>query len=246
MPGIRLGPAGRRVSGHCHQRLWPRCTGNCASHWRTGRTNRTPRTSTTAKWKCTATTRNDREVRSAAPPSWSVTGRSVCAASSPRRKGRRPDHRHESVRVPAGAGGRVRRDRHRRRGGRRPDQGADRRHRRGLGPGARRHSRVHAAGPALVPPRWQRRRPARGGRRRAGAVLLSGRPARRPRTRPRLLARPDRPRPARPDPTGQGLPPHLPLDQVAEGYRAMDERRAVKALLELRPRGRGGVTVRPG
>lgn len=29
----------------------------------------------------------------------------------------------------------------------------------------------------------------------------------------------------------QGLRPHLPLDKVAEGYRAMDERRAIKALL---------------
>ncbi|MFE0388423.1 hypothetical protein ACFW1F_30670, partial [Streptomyces bungoensis] len=40
-----------------------------------------------------------------------------------------------------------------------------------------------------------------------------------------------------PDPHG---PPTLPLEQVVEGYRAMDECRAVKALLEPRPRGRGG------
>lgn len=48
----------------------------------------------------------------------------LCCVIAAKGRGRRPDHRHESVRVPAGARGRVRRDRHRRRvrqGGRRPD-----------------------------------------------------------------------------------------------------------------------------
>ena len=31
----------------------------------------------------------------------------------------------------------------------------------------------------------------------------------------------------------QGLRPHPPLDEVAEGYRAMDERRAIKTLLTV-------------
>ena len=36
----------------------------------------------------------------------------------------------------------------------------------------------------------------------------------------------------RPDRPGPGLRPTLPLDEVAEGYRAMDERRAIKVLIE--------------
>ena len=32
---------------------------------------------------------------------------------------------------------------------------------------------------------------------------------------------------------GQGIRPHLPLEQAAEGYKAMDERRAIKVLLTL-------------
>jgi hypothetical protein len=32
----------------------------------------------------------------------------------------------------------------------------------------------------------------------------------------------------------------LPLDHAAEGYRAMDERRAIKTLLPLNPSGRDG------
>ena len=63
------------------------------------------------------------------------------------------------------------------------------------------------------------------------AVLLRRPPPRRPRPRapvparahPAHLGPQDRPR--------QGLRPTLPLDQAAEGYRAMDERRATKVLL---------------
>ena len=67
---------------------------------------------------------------------------------------------------------------------------------------------------------------------RRGAVLLPRPPARRPRPGAPLPARADRPdlEPA-PSTPARSSTSTLPLDQVADGYRAMDERRAIKTLL---------------
>ena len=65
-----------------------------------------------------------------------------------------------------------------------------------------------------------------------GAVLLPRPPARRPRPGAPVPARPDGPdlEPARSNP-GKVFDLELPLDEAADGYRAMDERRAIKVLL---------------
>jgi hypothetical protein len=55
--------------------------------------------------------------------------------------------------------------------------------------------------------------------------------ARRPRPGPALPARPRRPDLERDDQPRQGLRPDAALEQVAEGYRAMDERSAIKIQL---------------
>ena len=67
-----------------------------------------------------------------------------------------------------------------------------------------------------------------------GAVLRPRPPARRPRPGAPLPARADRPGAGtgKIDP-GKVFDLTLPLDQVAEGYRAMDERRAIKTLLAI-------------
>ena len=66
---------------------------------------------------------------------------------------------------------------------------------------------------------------------RPGAVLPPRPPARRPRPRAPLLAEPHRPAwNGKIDP-GKVFDLTLPLDQVAEAYRAMDTRRAIKTLL---------------
>ena len=65
----------------------------------------------------------------------------------------------------------------------------------------------------------------------AGAVLRPRPPARRPRAGAPLPARADRPGWNGKINPGKVFDLTLPLDQVAEGYRAMDERRAIKTLL---------------
>ena len=106
--------------------------------------------------------------------------------------------------------------------------------RRALGHRGRRHPGIDDAGhpfhPARRARRLRRRRPRRPAARR-GAVLRRGPPARRPRPRPPLPARPDRPHRDRTIDPGEVFDLTLPLDQAAEGYRAMDERRAIKTLL---------------
>ena len=66
------------------------------------------------------------------------------------------------------------------------------------------------------------------------AVLLPRPPPRRPCARPRLPARPHRARhePARSTPDGSSTS-SCPSTEAAEAYRAMDERRAIKALLRF-------------
>ena len=76
-----------------------------------------------------------------------------------------------------------------------------------------------------------RRRSARGGVEGRATVLHPRSPARRPRPGAPLPAPTDRPGAEREDQPGKVFDLVLPLDQVAEGYRAMDERRAIKALL---------------
>ena len=71
----------------------------------------------------------------------------------------------------------------------------------------------------------------RGHARRTGAVLRARPTARRPRAGAPFPARADRPGVEREDQPWQVFDLTLPLDRVAEGYRAMDERRAIKALL---------------
>ena len=73
---------------------------------------------------------------------------------------------------------------------------------------------------------------ARGRPARDGAVLLPRPPARRPRPGAPVPARPDGPdlEPAGSSP-GKVFDLELPLDEAADGYRAMDERRAIKVLL---------------
>ena len=115
------------------------------------------------------------------------------------------------------------------------DQGADRRARRALGHRGRRHPGVDDAGHPLRPARrarrLRRRRPRRGAARR-GVVLRRGAPARRPGA--------GAPVPARPDRSDLATAPSTPAwsststcrwTEAAEGYRAMDERRAIKTLL---------------
>ena len=74
-------------------------------------------------------------------------------------------------------------------------------------------------------------RPTRRGTRRTGAVLRPRPPPRRPRAGTPVPAPSDRPGVEGEDQPGKVFDLTLPLDQVAEGYRAMDERRAIKALL---------------
>ena len=76
-----------------------------------------------------------------------------------------------------------------------------------------------------------RRRPARRRARWRAAVLLPRPPAWRAGAGAPIPATPHRPRPRWPIDPGKVFDLTLPLDQVAEGYRAMDERRAIKALL---------------
>jgi threonine dehydrogenase-like Zn-dependent dehydrogenase len=72
-----------------------------------------------------------------------------------------------------------------------------------------------------------RRRPARGGTACRTAILQSRSPARRPRYLPKLI---DLVLNGKINP-GRVFELVLPLDRVAEDYRAMDKRRAIKALL---------------
>ena len=141
-------------------------------------------------------------------------------------------------RVAAEARPRVRRDRYRdraRRRGRGAHQGADQRHRRRRGAGVRRHPGVDDAGDPFHAP----------GRVRVGYVgvphgveldgeelffthvHLHGGPAPVRRFLPELI---DLVWNGKINP-GKVFDLTLPLDQVAEGYRAMDERRAIKTLL---------------
>ena len=77
-----------------------------------------------------------------------------------------------------------------------------------------------------------RRRAARRRARRRAAVLLARAPARRPGAGAPIPATPHRSRPEGPRSIpARSSTSRCPLDQVAEGYRAMDERRAIKALL---------------
>jgi threonine dehydrogenase-like Zn-dependent dehydrogenase len=106
---------------------------------------------------------------------------------------------------------------------------------RALGYRGRRHPGVDDAGHPLHPPRRARRLRRRLPRRRAArrrAVLLPRAPARRPapvrRFLPELI---DLIWNRTIDP-GKVFDLTLPLDQAAEGYKAMDERRAIKTLLQ--------------
>lgn len=94
--------------------------------------------------------------------------------------------------------------------------------------------RIHAAGPAPNPPRRQhrlRRRPTRRPHRRPRTVPIARRPTRRPRPvhayLPELI---DLVLAGRINPSTV-FDLTLPLDAAAEASRAMDERRAIKALL---------------
>ena len=163
-------------------------------------------------------------------------------ARRPRRQAarRRADHRHEPPRAPPEARPRVRRHRHRhraRRRRRRQDQGAHRRARRALGHRGRRHPGVDDAGHPLHPPRRPRRLRRRLPRRRRCPATSCSSPT------STCTAVPPRCAASCPssstciwnrqiDP-GKVFDLTLPLDQVAEGYRAMDERRAIKTLLTL-------------
>src|SRR5439155_24121812 len=110
------------------------------------------------------------------------------------------------------------------------DQGG----RRGFGAGVRRDSAVDAAGDPLHAQgrlRLLRRRSARGELKGEelffAHIHLHGGPAPVRRYLPKLI---DLVLNRKIDP-GKVFDLTLPLDQVAEGYRAMDERRAIKALL---------------
>ncbi|MDQ0791607.1 threonine dehydrogenase-like Zn-dependent dehydrogenase [Streptomyces sp. B1I3] len=98
----------------------------------------------------------------------------------------------------------------------------------------RRHRPVHEPGPPVGPPRRQRRLRRRAARGRVDGqelffshVGLRGGPAPVRRYLPDLI---DRVLAGAIDP-GKVFDLTLPLDQVAEGYKAMDERRAIKTLL---------------
>ena len=153
--------------------------------------------------------------------------------------GRGADHRDEPARAAAEARPRVRRDRHRGRARRRrrgAHQGADQRHRRRRGARMRRHAGVDDAGDRLHASGRVRRLCRRSARRRAGRqqlffrhVHLHGGPAPVRRYLPELI---DLVFSGKINP-GKVFDLTLPLEQVAEGYRAMDERRAIKALLRL-------------
>ena len=80
-------------------------------------------------------------------------------------------------------------------------------------------------------PRRPGRRAARCLARRDRAVLLPRPDRRRPRPRAPLPARPDRADRRAADRPGKVFDLTLPLEQAAEGYAAMDERRAIKSLL---------------
>ncbi len=83
-----------------------------------------------------------------------------------------------------------------------------------------------------------RRRPARCRAAGASDVRPQRRAGRRDGARPRYLPDLLAAGPRRPHRPGPGLRPDLPLDEVAEGYRAMDERRAIKVMLRPEPRTR--------
>ena len=115
------------------------------------------------------------------------------------------------------------------------DQGPDRRARRALGHRGGRHAGVDDAGHPLHPPRRPRRLRRRHPRRRAAPAMdlffshvhLHGGPAPVRRFLPDLI---DLIWNRQIDP-GKVFDLDLPLDQAADGYRAMDERRAIKVLL---------------
>ena len=114
-------------------------------------------------------------------------------------------------------------------------KGLDRRARRALGDRSRRHPGVDDAGHPLHPPRRPRRLRRRLPRRlpaRRRAVLRRRPPARRTRPGPALPARAHRPdlEPARSTPARSSTSTY-PSTRPPEAYRAMDERRAIKALL---------------
>ena len=97
-----------------------------------------------------------------------------------------------------------------------------------------RHRRVDVAGAPLDPTRRNgrhSRRPARRGGSDRGPVLAEPRTARRP--APVRSYLPDLLRPGLEpaDRAGKVFDVELPLEQVADAYQAMDERRAIKALL---------------
>ena len=164
----------------------------------------------------------------------------LCGVLAAPPDGCRAGHRDVAARAPPGDRPPVRRDPHRRRarqGGSRADQGAHRRCRRGRGARVRRHRRLDAAGVRVAPARARRSassasRTASSCRWRGCSARTSGSPAgwlRCARYLPDLLelvtSGCDRPGPV--------FDMRLPLDEVAEGYRAMDERRAIKVYLDV-------------
>jgi hypothetical protein len=114
------------------------------------------------------------------------------------------------------------------------DQGPHRWARGALGGRGGRHPGVDAAGHPVHPAGWARRlrrRRPRGRAARHRAVLLPCAPARRARAGAPLPARVGRADLEPPDRPGPGVRLELPLEEAAEGYRAMDERHAIKTLL---------------